>query len=56
MLANWDIRLFLILKSGTPHKYSSQRSKIAVGQGRYTYLPTHPLGQDMTQGQFLSGV
>ena len=24
-------------------------------QGRY-YLPTPPLGQDMTQGQFLSGV
>ena len=23
--------------------------------GRY-YLPTPPLGQDMTQGQFLSGV
>ena len=22
----------------------------------YTYLPTPPLGQDMTQGQFLSGV
>ena len=22
----------------------------------YPYLPTPPLGQDMTQGQFLSGV
>ena len=22
----------------------------------YTYLPNPPLGQDMTQGQFLSGV
>ena len=22
----------------------------------YSYLPTPPLGQDMTQGQFLSGV
>ena len=22
----------------------------------YTYLPTPPLGQDMTQSQFLSGV
>ena len=22
----------------------------------YPYLPTSPLGQDMTQGQFLSGV
>ena len=22
----------------------------------YTYLPVTPLGQDMTQGQFLSGV
>ena len=22
----------------------------------HTYLPTPPLGQDMTQGQFLSGV
>ena len=22
----------------------------------YIYLPTPPLGQDMTQGQFLSGV
>ena len=21
-----------------------------------SYLPTHPIGQDMTQGQFLSGV
>ena len=25
------------------------------GHARY-YLPTPPLGQDMTQGQFLSGV
>ena len=24
--------------------------------GEYTYLPTPPLGQDMTQGQILSGV
>ena len=23
---------------------------------RFSYLPTPPLGQDMTQGQFLSGV
>ena len=22
----------------------------------YIYLPTHPLGQDRTQGKFLSGV
>ena len=24
--------------------------------GEWSYLPTRPLGQDMTQGQFLSGV
>ena len=27
-----------------------------IHQGRWYYLPTPPLGQDMTQGQFLSGV
>ena len=27
-----------------------------VKYGGYSYLPTPPLGQDMTQGQFLSGV
>ena len=27
-----------------------------VLQGDRYYLPTPPLGQDMTQGQFLSGV
>ena len=26
------------------------------GATGYTYLPTTPLGQDMTHGQFLSGV
>ena len=26
------------------------------GQSYLPYLPTPPLGQDMTQGQFLSGV
>ena len=25
-------------------------------RGIFSYLPTPPLGQDMTQGQFLSGV
>ena len=28
----------------------------ALALNQYTYLPTPPLGQDMTQGQFLSGV
>ena len=27
-----------------------------VTKGLLSYLPTPPLGQDMTQGQFLSGV
>ena len=36
-------RIFVV---GTKHLY------IYV----YTYLPTPPLGQDMTQGPFLSGV
>ena len=29
--------------------------RLLLEQGRY-YLPTPPLGQDMTQGHFLSGV
>ena len=32
-----------------------QRVRVRVTRLRY-YLPTPPLGQDMTQGQFLSGV
>ena len=27
-----------------------------IWKSRLSYLPTPPLGQDMTQGQFLSGV
>ena len=27
-----------------------------MGTSNYSYLPTPPLGQDMTQGQFLSEV
>ena len=33
-------------------EYHSNKEKIT----RRYYLPTPPLGQDMTQGQFLSGV
>ena len=29
---------------------------ITLSQIEYPYLPTHPLEQNMTQGQFLSGV
>ena len=33
-----------------------QKKKIMYISYTYTYLPTPPLGQHMTQGQFLSGV
>ena len=33
-----------------------ETSRIVNMLGLYIYLPTPPLGQDMTQGQFLSGV
>ena len=32
-----------------------EQNKVNMNLDRY-YLPTPPLGQDMTQGQFLSGV
>ena len=35
---------------------SLQMSKTPTWVSRISYLPTHPLGQDMTQGQFLSEV
>ena len=31
-------------------------SKVSCSILKWYYLPTPPLGQDMTQGQFLSGV
>ncbi len=34
----------------------NQDKLIECGMKRVSYLPTPPLGQDMTQGQFLSGV
>ena len=42
----------LIMKSG---KRQTTEGIELQNQERY-YLPTPPLGQDMTQGQFLSGV
>ena len=52
---------------GVPWKTSQERWTIETGGERFkeirassvtwwSYLPTPPLGQDMTQGQFLSGV
>ena len=40
------------LDSGTPWNLNFS----GVHPRHYSYLPTPPLGQDMTQGQFLSGV
>ena len=39
-----------------PHPHSSPISCLGVYYDKWYYLPTPPLGQDMTQGQFLSGV
>ena len=33
-----------------------RKVSISISCGRLSYLPTPPLGQDMTQGQILSGV
>ena len=35
---------------------STYRKEIYQSYYSYSYLPTPPLGQDITQGQFLSGV
>ena len=32
------------------------KEDLALNNLQWYYLPTPPLGQDMTQGQFLSGV
>ena len=34
----------------------AELNEITLKEIAYIYLPTPPLGQDMTQGQFLSGV
>ena len=57
--------LFTWRKSGIPSfllcagkgtlRHIMSACPMALGDRRY-YLPTPPLGQDMTQGQFLSGV
>ena len=36
--------------------YSASVFIVCLGFMAYPYLPTPPLGQDMTQGQFLNGV
>ena len=48
-------------ESEKKHKYSDlpwELKKICRGKMTFiiSYLPTPPLGQDMTQGRFLSGV
>ena len=46
---------FIPLKLG--EKFcEKQKYKIFSCKQRWSYLPTPPLGQDMTQGQFLSEV
>ena len=56
----WLGVLLLILKSpqrSLSSTWNNCRLKlIPVILSRLSYLPTPPLGQDMTQGQFLSGV
>ena len=37
-------------------KQTNEANDICFKKKEYTYLPTPPLGQDMTPGQFLSGV
>ena len=37
-------------------KKKEEMEKITKKKVEWYYLPTPPLGQDMTQGQFLSGV
>ena len=40
-----------------PEEYEHHRHEVNESMNSYqSYLPTPPLRQDMTQGQFLSGV
>ena len=41
---------------GVPANHLASLSPLPVSGDLRYYLPTPPLGQDMTQGQFLSGV
>ena len=44
------------LKFILPNDHTHSVPAQSAGSVEYIYLPTLPLGQDMTQGQFLSGV
>ena len=49
---NTDVtKMFRMKRAQNPNCFWSARFKM-----EYPYSPTPPLGQDMTQGQFLSGV
>ena len=45
-----------ILILNNPEGVGMSLNKPNQKQYLFSYLPTPPLGQDMTQGQFLSGV
>ena len=40
----------------SPEDHPRAMDAVAAGHDNYIYLPTPPLGPDMTQGQFLNGV
>ena len=48
--------LFYQMSDGKEHWFSLIYLTVYQPLMYYSYLPTPPLGQDMTQGQFLSGV
>ena len=52
--------LYIAIHYGYPiykkFRQYSGRYTLTLHNTVYSYLPTPPLGQDMTQGQFLSGV
>ena len=49
---NWKQKINLETLSRTLKEITKQRAP----EARYIYLPTSPLGQDMTQGQSFSGL
>ena len=57
----WSLRLLDVLSWPVPVAWKNNKEAEIVKYSepahyQYSYLPTPPIGQDMTQGQFLSGI
>ena len=50
-----ELGSFKISKQAAPYFLPCAKNDMLIYFVNYSYLPTPPLGQDITQGQFLSG-